>query len=140
MIINKAKAALSNFKLFCSENLLKFPLTKIPTNVGKAINKNILTENFKRLRSKSTDGKNKAYIFKNIGIDTNEISVSKSIDLIDDKGSKIGEVRSGVYSPHFKKVIGIAMLDKPYYKISQTFKISINSEVFEGKVCDLPFI
>ena len=38
MIINKASAALSNFKLFCSENLLKFPLTRIPTNVGKAIN------------------------------------------------------------------------------------------------------
>ena len=73
-------------------------------------------------------------------IDTKEISVSKSIDLIDDKGSKIGEVRSGVYSPHFKKVIGIAMLDKPYYEASQAFKISINDSTFEGKVCDLPFI
>ena len=73
-------------------------------------------------------------------IDTKEISVSKSIDLIDDKGSKIGELRSGVYSPHFKKVIGIAMLDKPYYEVSQAFKISINDSTFEGKVCDLPFI
>ncbi len=73
-------------------------------------------------------------------IDTKEISISKSIDLKDDKGSKIGEVRSGVYSPHFKKVIGIAMLYKPYYEVSQAFKISINDSVFEGKVCDLPFI
>ena len=73
-------------------------------------------------------------------IDTKEINVSKSIDLVDDKGSKIGELRSGVYSPHFKKVIGIAMLDKPYYEVSQTFKISINDSTFEGKVCDLPFI
>ena len=73
-------------------------------------------------------------------IDTKEISVSKSIDLIDDKGSKIGEVRSGVYSPHFKKVIGIAMLNKPFYEVSQAFKISINDSTFEGKVCDLPFI
>ena len=73
-------------------------------------------------------------------IDTKEISVSKSIDLFDDKGLKIGELRSGVYSPHFKKVIGIAMLDKPYYEVSQTFKISINDSTFEGKVCDLPFI
>ena len=73
-------------------------------------------------------------------IDTKEISVSKSIDLIDDKGSKIGELRSGVYSPNFKKVIGIAMLDKPYYEVSQAFKISINDSTFEGKVCDLPFI
>ncbi len=73
-------------------------------------------------------------------IDTKEINVSKSIDLVDDKGSKIGELRSGVYSPHFKKVIGIAMLDKPYYEVSQAFKISINDSTFEGKVCDLPFI
>ena len=73
-------------------------------------------------------------------IDTKEISVSKSIELIDHKGLKIGELRSGVYSPHFKKVIGIAMLDKPYYEVSQAFKISINDSTFEGKVCDLPFI
>ena len=73
-------------------------------------------------------------------IDAKEISVSKSIDLIDDKNSKIGELRSGVYSPHFKKVIGIAMLEKPYYEVSQTFKIPINDSTFEGKVCDLPFI
>ena len=73
-------------------------------------------------------------------IETNEINVSKSINLTDDKNSKIGELRSGVYSPHFKKVIGIAMLDKPYCEVSQTFKISINGGVFKGKVCDLPFI
>ena len=73
-------------------------------------------------------------------IDTKEINVSKSIDLVDDKGSKLGELRSAVYSPHFKKVIGIAMLDKPYYEVSQVFKISINDSTFEGKVCDLPFI
>ncbi len=73
-------------------------------------------------------------------IDAKEISVSKSINLINGKNSKIGELRSGVYSPHFKKVIGIAMIDKPYCKVSETFKISINGDVFEGKVCDLPFI
>ena len=73
-------------------------------------------------------------------IETNEINVSKSIDIYDNKNSKIGELRSGVYSPHFKKVIGIAMFNKPYYEVSQTFKISINDNIFEGKVCDLPFI
>ena len=73
-------------------------------------------------------------------IDAKEINVSKSIDLIDDKNLKIGELRSGVYSPYFKKVIGIAMLHKPYFEVSQTFKISINDSIFEGKVCDLPFI
>jgi len=73
-------------------------------------------------------------------IEAKGINVSKSINLINEKNSKIGELRSGVYSPHFKKVIGIAMLDKPYCKVSQKIKISINDDVFEGKVCDLPFI
>ena len=73
-------------------------------------------------------------------IDAKEINVSKSINLINGKNSKIGELRSGTYSPHFKKVIGIAMIDKPYFEVSETFKISINDHVFEGKVCDLPFI
>ena len=53
---------------------------------------------------------------------------------------KIGELRSGCYSPHFKKVIGIAMMKKPFWDVSQTVKIEINSETFDGKVCDLPFI
>ena len=73
-------------------------------------------------------------------IDAKEISVSQSIDLINEKNLKIGELRSGVYSPHFKKVIGIAMLNKPHFEVFQTFKISINDSIFEGKVCDLPFI
>jgi len=73
-------------------------------------------------------------------IEAKEINVSKSIELTNEKNSKIGELRSGVYSPHFKKVIGIAMLDKPFFEASQKFKISINGGVFEGKVCDLPFI
>ncbi len=73
-------------------------------------------------------------------IDAKEINVSKSIDLISEKNLKIGELRSGVYSPHFKKVIGIAMLNGPHFEVSQTFKISINDSIFEGKVCDLPFI
>ena len=73
-------------------------------------------------------------------IEAKEINVTKSIDLVDEKNSKIGELRSGVYSPHFKKVIGIAMLNKPHFEVSQTFKISINNSICEGKVCDLPFI
>ena len=92
-------------------------------------------EKLKEVRKKGISRKLMGVIIK-----AKEINVSKSINLIDEKNSKIGELRSGVYSPHFKKVIGIAMLDKPYCEVSQTFKISINDDVFEGKVCDLPFI
>ncbi len=93
-------------------------------------------------KEKLKEVRNKGIARKLMGviIESKEINVAKSINLTNDKNLKIGELRSGVYSPHFKKVIGIAMLDKPYYEISQTFKISINGDVFEGKVCDLPFI
>jgi len=93
-------------------------------------------------KEKLKEVKKKGILRKLMGviIDAKEINVSKSIQLTNDKNLKIGELRSGVYSPHFKKVIGIAMLDKPYWQVDQTFKISINDSIFEGKVCDLPFI
>ncbi len=75
-----------------------------------------------------------------VTIETKEITVSKSLDIFNNDNLKIGELRSGVYSPYFKKVIGIAMIVKPFNEVSQAFKISINGDVFEGKVCDLPFI
>ncbi len=75
-----------------------------------------------------------------VKIESKEINVAKSIKIIDEKNNEIGELRSGVYSPHFGKVIGIAMMFKPYCNNSQTFKIELNGTSFDGKVCDLPFI
>ena len=87
-------------------------------------------------KEKLKEVRNKGITRKLMGvkIDAKEINVSKSIELINEKNLKIVELRSGTYSPHFKKVIGIAMLNKPYFEVSQTFKISINDSVFEGKV------
>ena len=73
-------------------------------------------------------------------IDTDVISITKSLDIKDEKNKLIGELRSACYSPHFKKVIGIGMINKPFWKPSQLVKIDINNETFNGKVCDLPFI
>ena len=64
----------------------------------------------------------------------------RSIALKDENNVKIGELRSGCYSPHFGKVIGIAMMKKTFWEVSQTVKIEINNKTFDGKVCDLPFI
>ena len=75
-----------------------------------------------------------------VQIDAKEINLSGSIDLKDENNIKIGELRSGCYSTHFGKVIGIAMLKKPFWEVSQTVKIEINGTTFDGKVCDLPFI
>ena len=75
-----------------------------------------------------------------IKIDTKTINVSSSIEVKDENNNKIGEIRSGVYSPYFKKVIGIAMIKKPFWKVSQLCKVQINKDTFNGLLCDLPFI
>ena len=75
-----------------------------------------------------------------VQIEAKEINLTESITLKDENNIKVGELRSGCYSPHFKKVIGIAMIKKPFWEVSQTVKIEINGTTFDGKVCDLPFI
>ena len=92
-------------------------------------------EKLKKIKSEGIKKK-----LKGVKINANEINMTKSIDLFDENGNIIGEIRSGTYSPTFKMVIGIAMIKKPYWKTSQSFKIKINGKSFDGKVCDLPFV
>jgi len=92
-------------------------------------------ENLKKIKSEGIKRK-----LMGVQIDTKEINVSGSIDLKDENNIKIGELRSGCYSPHIGKVIGIVMIKKPFWEVSQTIKIEINNQTFDGKVCDLPFI
>ena len=73
-------------------------------------------------------------------IDIDKINITKSIDITDDKGVFIGELRSACYSPHFKKAIGIAMINEPYCKASATGTMEIDGKSLTVKVCDLPFI
>ena len=94
-------------------------------------------------------GKEKLKIIKSEGIkrklmgliiDTNEISMTKSLNVKNENSNVIGELRSACFSPHFNKVIGIAMIKKPFYTPSQNVKVDINGNISNGKVCDLPFI
>ena len=74
-----------------------------------------------------------------VKIDHNEINVSKAIDIrINSK--RVGELRSGVYSPTFKQVIGIAMIDKPHFEIDTKVEITLNNETKTGVLCNIPFV
>ena len=75
-----------------------------------------------------------------VKLDIKEISLSGSLNLKDEKDNIIGELRSACYSPHFQKVIGIAMIKKPFCIASQHVKAEINANICNGIVCDLPFI
>ena len=73
-------------------------------------------------------------------LDIDKISITGSLELSDQNNNIIGELRSACYSPHFKKVIGIAMMKKPHWNVDKDIKAEINGEICVGKVCDLPFI
>ena len=92
-------------------------------------------ENLKKVKS---DGIQKKLM--GIKIDAKEVSISGSLDLKDENGNIIGELRSACYSPHFEKVIGIAMIKKPYCDVAQIVKVDVNGNICTGNVCDLPFI
>ncbi|WP_075502571.1 dimethylsulfoniopropionate demethylase [Candidatus Pelagibacter communis] len=75
-----------------------------------------------------------------VHIETNYISLTGSLDIMSDDGKIMGNLRSACYSPYFKKVIGIAMINEPFCKASETGKLEIEGKIFALKVCDLPFI
>ena len=75
-----------------------------------------------------------------VKIDADQIAVNSSINMYDKTKNLIGELRSGTYNPSFKQVIGIAMINEPYFNGFQEIVININGKDCTGKLCDLPFI
>ena len=74
-----------------------------------------------------------------VKINLDKINLRSAINLtIDDK--IIGEIRSAVFSPTFNKVIGIAMINKPYFTNKGNFDILIYSKKYVGEICDIPFV
>ena len=66
-----------------------------------------------------------------IKFDAKEISLSSSLEVKDEKNEIIGELRSACYSPHFQKVIGIAMMKKPFTGMYPNLvKIEINEQYY----------
>ena len=47
-------------------------------------------------------------------------------------------LRSAGFSPKFKKVVGIAMIDKNYCDSGQKFQTLISDKEVLGEVCSLP--
>ena len=61
------------------------------------------------------------------------------MNLLNDK-NLIGHLRSAVYSPNFKKVVGIAMIKKEYWDKKTPFELEINGKKSKGSICDLPLV
>ena len=92
-------------------------------------------DKLKKIKEKGIDRK-----LMGVQIDLSKILLTSSLDIKNNEGNIIGELRSACYSPHFKKVIGIAMIKEPYCKASSSGTIEIDGNSLALKVCDLPFI
>lgn len=67
------------------------------------------------------------------------------IEMMDEKPLRngknlIGHLRSAVYSPNFKQVVGIAMIKKEYWDKKTPFELEINGKKSKGSICDLPLV
>ena len=73
-----------------------------------------------------------------VKIDIDKIDVSEEIPLFDSGNKVIGQLRSGAFSPKFKKVVGIAMIKRVFCKTSLKFKIKLEEKLVSGEICNLP--
>ena len=72
-------------------------------------------------------------------IESDKINLTKEEKLYDGKNNNIGMLRSAAFSPKFKKIVGIAMINKAFWNMTENFKIDIEGKVKDGKICKLPF-
>ena len=74
-----------------------------------------------------------------VKIELDKIEMMDEIPLQNGK-NLVGYLRSAVYSPHFKKVVGIAMINREYWDKKTTFELEINGKKCKGSICDLPLV
>ncbi len=74
-----------------------------------------------------------------VKIDLDKIEMTEERSLLNNN-SLVGHLRSAVYSPHFQKVVGIAMIKKEYWDKKTTFELEINGKISKGSICDLPLV
>ena len=67
---------------------------------------------------------------KLMGVKINSDTLNlNSVDLLNKKNQIIGNLRSAAFSPTFKKIVGIAMINKEYCKKNEIFNINLNDNL-----------
>ena len=138
--LNKNLIKLDNDKIFdiAKHSLINEIIKKKEIEKFVNLDSNIIFLGKEKLKQIKSEGIKKKLM--GVILEAKEISLSGSLDIKDEKSNKVGELRSACYSPHFEKVIGIAMLDMSFLRMSKSVKIDIKNSTYNGKVCDLPFI
>ena len=74
-----------------------------------------------------------------VKIDLDKVEMMEEIPLQNSK-NLVGYLRSAVYSPHSRKVVGIAMIEKEYWDKKTPFDLEINGKKSKGTICNLPIV
>ena len=75
-----------------------------------------------------------------VKIESKSIDASQSIPILDLQNNEIGELRSGAFSPKFKKIVGIAMIKKNFCNVNESFQVKLNGNLIKGEICSLPIL
>ena len=75
-----------------------------------------------------------------VKIEIDQINLTDELKLHDTKNNEIGYLRSAVFSPSLKKVVGIAMIKIDYCNDNQHFKVNLNNKTVSGRICNLPIV
>ncbi len=70
-------------------------------------------------------------------IDTNRLDLDDFL-IFNDKKQNIGEIRSIAFSPKFKKIVGIAMINIEFCKNNKKFNMKVNDKFLNTEICGLP--
>jgi len=72
-------------------------------------------------------------------IDLDKIEITEE-EPIYSGNNTVGGLRSATYSPHLKKVVGIAMIKKEYWDKKTPIELKIGEKKSKGTLCDLPIV
>ena len=75
-----------------------------------------------------------------VKIESKSIDLTAEMTMFNNEDKEIGKLRSAAFSPRFEKVVGIAMIKKGFWEISQKFKININEKFVSGEIFNLPIV
>ena len=74
-----------------------------------------------------------------VKIEARSVNITEESPMFNKKKT-IGMIRSASFSPKFKKVVGIAMVNKNFWTLGQKFKTQIGGKEVSGEICSLPII
>eukprot|EP00658_Telonema_sp_P-2_P000803 TRINITY_DN1028_c0_g1_i6.p1 TRINITY_DN1028_c0_g1~~TRINITY_DN1028_c0_g1_i6.p1 ORF type:complete len:377 (+),score=120.07 TRINITY_DN1028_c0_g1_i6:178-1308(+) len=77
---------------------------------------------------------------KRVGFVTEGAPAREGMEILNDEGRVIGKVTSGVMAPSIKKPVGMAYVEKKYFKSGTELKVQVRKKLQKLTVTKMPFV